>query len=179
MALGLLIGYLASAWYQNDQGAIVKHNTSVNKSINNQVDEVKFKPVLEAAPIADKVVNPLPEIVAPIDSQQDILSDRLRATDDWLANHPANTASIQIMGGRESLQLKSDLNALSEQVGVDNIYVYRTQVKGRPFLNVLYGSFANKLDAIEALEHLPAAIKKNQPQIRTIAGVLQETKQLP
>jgi septal ring-binding cell division protein DamX len=40
----------------------------------------------------------------------------------------------------------------------------------------LYGSFANRFEATQALKNLPAEIQKNRPQLRTIAGVLQETK---
>jgi MSHA biogenesis protein MshM len=59
---------------------------------------------------------------------------------------------------------------------LDNIYVFRTKVNNLPFLTVLYGSFPSRLEAIQALRKLPIEIQKNRPQLRTIAGVLQETK---
>lgn len=170
LAFGLLVGYLASNWYQMIP---IK-----SKKINNQ--EVGHKTEQQViATVVGEPAKPLPEIVVSIEEERDLLTSRLHATDDWLASQPASTASIQIMGGGESLQFKSDLDALSQQLGLDNIYVYRTEVKGRPFLNVLYGSFANKQDAKQALQGLPEIIKKHQPQVRTVAGVLQETKRLP
>jgi septal ring-binding cell division protein DamX len=73
-------------------------------------------------------------------------------------------------------QLKADLINLSQKIELDNIYVYRTKVNNLPFLTVLYGSFNNRLEATQALINLPPEIQKNRPQLRTIAGVLQETK---
>jgi septal ring-binding cell division protein DamX len=109
----------------------------------------------------------------------DLLSRRLKVTETWLATELPTTVSIQLMGVPGGQDLIKDLEGLSQKVEVDNIYVYRTQVNGRPFLSVLYGSFDNRTDAMQALRSLPATVRKNKPQLRTIAGVLQETKQLP
>ena len=80
------------------------------------------------------------------------------------------------MGASSDVQVKADLEKLGQQIELDNIYVYRTKVDGLPFLTVLYGSFANRFEATQALQKLPFEIQKNRPQLRTIAGVLQETK---
>jgi len=80
------------------------------------------------------------------------------------------------MGANSDEQLKRNLETLSRQMELDNIYVYRTKVNNQPFLTVLYGSFANRFEATQALEKLPAELQKNRPQLRTIAGVLQEIK---
>ncbi len=80
------------------------------------------------------------------------------------------------MGATSNTQLKTDLEILSQQIELDNIYVYHTKVNNLPFLTVLYGSFANRFEATQALQKLPAELQKNRPQLRTIAGVLQETK---
>ena len=106
--------------------------------------------------------------------QQDILATRLTATSAWLASQPPNTVTIQLMGASSDTQLKNDLVILSQQVELDNIFVYKTKVNNLPFLSVLYGSFANRVEAMQALKKLPAELQKNRPQLRTIAGVLQE-----
>jgi septal ring-binding cell division protein DamX len=84
------------------------------------------------------------------------------------------------MGASSDMQLKSDLEMLSQQVELDNIFVYKTRIakstSNLPFLTVLYGSFANRTEAIQALKKLPLELQKNRPQLRTVAGVLQETK---
>lgn len=108
---------------------------------------------------------------------EDILTKRLNATSTWLASQAPTTVSIQLMGASSDAQLKADLEVLSQQMELDNIYVFRTQVNHQPFLSVLYGGFANRFEATEALKKLPIEIQKNHPQLRTIAGVLQETKQ--
>jgi MSHA biogenesis protein MshM len=100
----------------------------------------------------------------------------LTATHAWLASQNPSTVTIQLMGASSEAQLKSDLEVLSQQVELDNIYVYRTKVNGLPFLTVLYGSFANRVEAMQALKKLPLEIQKNRPQLRTVAGVQQETK---
>jgi septal ring-binding cell division protein DamX len=107
---------------------------------------------------------------------EDILMRRLNATTAWLTSQPPTTVSIQLMGASSDEQVKADIEKLSQQIELDNIYVFRTKVNDLPFLTVLYGSFANRFEATQALKNLPAEIQKNRPQLRTIAGVLQETK---
>ena len=113
--------------------------------------------------------------IADASTSEDILTRRLNATSIWLASQAPSTVSIQLMGASSDEQLKNDLVKLSGQLEIDNIYVYRTQVNNLPFLSVLYGSFADRFAALQALEKLPASIQKNRPHLRTIAGVLQET----
>ena len=119
--------------------------------------------------------------VAPINTvvmnmQDDILTRRLSATTGWLAAQSPTTVSIQLLGAVNDAQVKTDIERLSQQIELDNIYVYRTKVNNLPFLTVLYGSFANRFEATKALQKLPAEIQKNRPHLRTIAGVLQEIK---
>lgn len=176
--LGLVLGYLASTGYQAYQASVAKPDrlSEADPDIE-KADEIET--IVEAN--TDAVVETVGETVGTesIENNQDILSRRINATETWLTREPASTVSIQLMGGREGSQLRSDLEVLSQKVEVDNIYVYRTQVDGLPFLNVLYGSFENRTNAMEALRNLPADLRKNKPQLRTIAGVLQETRQLP
>ena len=127
------------------------------------------EPPTAAAPI---VPAPAP-VVAPA---EDILNRRLSVTTAWLSSQPPSTVSIQLMGASSDAQMTTDLGLLSQQIELDNIYVFRTKVREQPYLTVLYGSFANRFEATQALQNLPVAIQKNRPQLRTVAGVLQETK---
>ena len=117
-----------------------------------------------------------PSNTAVMNVQDDILARRLSATTAWLTAQPPTTVSIQLLGAASDAQVKTDIERLSQQIELDNIYVYRTKVNNLPFLTVLYGSFANRFEATQALQKLPAEIQKYHPQLRTIAGVLQETK---
>ncbi len=105
-----------------------------------------------------------------------ILTQRLSATTTWFLSQPPTTVSIQLLGAASDAQIELEIERLSREIELDNIYVYRTKVNKLPFLTVLYGSFANRIEATHALQKLPAQIQKNRPHLRTIAGVLQETK---
>jgi septal ring-binding cell division protein DamX len=82
------------------------------------------------------------------------------------------------MGNGNDAQLRTGLETLATQIELDNIYVFRTRVNKRPFVTVLYGSYPNRVEAIRAMQNLPMALQANRPQLRTIGGILEETKQL-
>ena len=115
--------------------------------------------------------------VAPITVLSDILERRLQATKNWLNQQPASTVSIQLMGNSNDDQLRTGLETLATQVELDNIYVFRTKVGNRPYVTVLYGSYHNREEAIQAMQKLPRDLRANLPQLRTIGGILEETKQ--
>jgi septal ring-binding cell division protein DamX len=48
-------------------------------------------------------------------------------------------------------------------------------VNQQVFYTVVYGSYADRFSASEALKKLPESIQKNRPQLRTIGGILEET----
>ncbi|MES2546713.1 MAG: AAA family ATPase [Pseudomonadota bacterium] len=140
-----------------------------------------------AKPVAPVAATAKPALVVPVAEvkaiapQESILNRRLAVTESWLASQAPTTVSIQLMGGYSDAQILNDLNRLSQQVELDNLYVYRTSTvaKGmgaQPFLTVLYGSYSSRLEATQALKKLPVEIQKNQPQLRTIAGILKETQ---
>ena len=183
LLLGLALGYAASMWAQKPADLATRPQTAADsvavpsaavqpQNINASdakisTQQAALQPNNDAVPFAKP--------------QPDILAARLTATTTWLASQPPNTVTIQLMGASSDAQLKSDLITLSQQVELDNIYVFRTKVSqagvnNLPFLTVLYGSFANRVEATQALKKLPIALQKNRPQLRTIAGVLQETK---
>ena len=110
-------------------------------------------------------------------SSNDILERRLAVTQQWLSQQPAATVSIQLMGGFNDVQLRKQLDVLAGQLELDNLYVYRTQVNGAPFVTVLYGGYPDRLAAQEAMRQLPASLRAYRPQLRTVGGILQETKQ--
>ncbi len=112
---------------------------------------------------------------------QDALNKRLQATSAWLLAQPPATVTIQLMGVDDEVKLESELNLLAQKIERDNIHVYRTKIADntlveRPYFTVLYGNFTDRQQAIQEMQKLPASVRKNQPQLRTIAGILQETK---
>jgi MSHA biogenesis protein MshM len=175
LILGLALGYAASMWEQKPANKITQvpqNQPAVKADIKTDALQANIQAPSSPANIPSVENAPL---------NQDILSSRLTATSNWLTSQNPNTVTIQLMGASSDAQLRNDLQILSQQVELDNIYVYRTKitqagVNNLPFLTVLYGSFASRVEAMLALKKLPLEIQKNKPQLRTIAGVLQETK---
>lgn len=174
LLIGLVCGYWASVALQKPA---VKVSQPVTKNpvtiVTPEAITAKVKPVLPSQPVEAPMLGQAAE--------PSILNRRLAATEIWLTNQPPTTVSIQLLGGYSDEQILNDLTRLSQQVELDNLYVYRTStvVKGigaQPFLTVLYGSFTNRFEALQALKNLPAEIQKNQPQLRTVAGVIKETQ---
>ena len=187
LALGLALGYTTSLLWQNKLNMPQTQPKVVIKPSASAVTPTTPAPTVSAPPITTvattTVTSASPTAVAnstlanpAVVTQDDILTRRLNATTAWLAAQPPATVSIQLLGAASDVQVKTDIERLSQQIELDNIYVYRTKVNNLPFLTVLYGSFANRFEATQALQKLPAEIQKNRPQLRTIAGVLQETK---
>ncbi len=109
-----------------------------------------------------------------------LVSQRLGAMNKLLQNAKPETVLLQIKsvpnaassGGQvEDAQLVAELESLSRQVEVDNIYLYRMRKADGLYTVVLYGAYAQRSDALEALKNLPADIKNNRPYLRTLAGI--------
>jgi MSHA biogenesis protein MshM len=149
---------------------------------------------LESAPVPATGVSPLPTVAPPASAPapatvqsttipvapaeaDDILTRRLVATKNWLNQKPASTVTIQLMGGNSDEHMKNQLETLSQQVLLDEVYVFRTQVRGKPFMSVMYGSYASREEALQATQKLPRWLRTNRPQLRTVGGIIEETKQ--
>ena len=82
------------------------------------------------------------------------------------------------MGGADESQMEAQLEPLARQLDLDKIYLFRTTERGRPFMIVTYGSFANWNTGAEARRDLPRTLQANQPKLRSAEGIIKETKQL-
>ncbi len=107
----------------------------------------------------------------------DVVESRLAATRDWLTAAPQTTHTIQIMGATNEEQLKAHLKSLSKVLEPSKIYVFRTLVHGKPSMTVVYGEYADRQAALQALEKLPASVGVNRPVLRTVSGIRSEMKQ--
>lgn len=108
----------------------------------------------------------------------DPLEARLAATREWLAGAPAQTYTIQLLGAEDAGQLRDHLKAIAKLIEVNKLFVYRTTAGQKPYLAVLYGSFADRRAAQEALDRLPAWLKTNRPFLRTVQGIRGELRRL-
>jgi len=145
----------------------------------------KAEPVSTPSPSAAVASAPHPVASPPknaptpqLSDSTDILSQRIQATEVWLAAASPKTLSIQLMGTNEPEFLKSNLNELSKLIEMNEVFVYRTRANDKPFLTVLYGRFNSYRAAQEALDKLPEALKVNRPFLRTVAGIREEIARL-
>jgi septal ring-binding cell division protein DamX len=104
----------------------------------------------------------------------DLLGARTVATAEWLKQQPDSVYTIQLMGSADEHLLKQHLNVLSKSIEMQKIFVYRVDAHGRPWMNVLYGSFENQPEAEQALKALPRALRAYRPVLRTVQGVRAE-----
>lgn len=123
-----------------------------------------------------------PEATTPVKVESappaNIIEARLLATQTWLAQQSPSTVSIQLMVGDNPEQMRRQLENLTSLVEIDNLFVYRTNVGGKPYISVLYGSFADRTSASKALSELPKPLRTYKPQLRTVGGITEEIKQL-
>jgi len=113
--------------------------------------------------------------------QLSLVDKRLAVTKSLLLSGPSNTITLQIKSvltdgkisgeqGKDA-QLKAELDRISQQLEIDNIYLYRKKQNSEMYTVILYGAFAQRSDALAALKDLPAQIKNNKPYLRTFAGI--------
>jgi len=125
-------------------------------------------PVVPATPLAAPVATA---------SAKDIASARLTATEQWLANAKPGTIGIHIelLGALDSKRLENYLADLGKLVDIEQVFVYRTKVSGKPAYSVIYGSYPDRASANAALEKLPAKLRAQRPYLRTVQGMRAET----
>lgn len=130
-------------------------------------------------------IAPPPETKAPAEPAKtkseatpaDMLASRLSATREWLGGAAQTTLTIQIMGSTNEEHMRSQLKALAKQLDPAKLYVFRTVAQGKPSMTVVYGAYADRAAATQALEKLPPAVAANKPVLRTVNGIRTEQKQ--
>ena len=130
-----------------------------------------------------------PKLAAPasVAEIKTLVDKRLEVTRDHLLSATPNTITLQIkslptdakLSGEQKKddQLKAELDRISQQLEIDNIYLYRKKQNGETYTVILYGEFAERSEALAALKNLPASIKNNKPYLRTFAGINKDIDQ--
>jgi type II secretory pathway predicted ATPase ExeA len=176
LIVGLALGFGIHAMTQKQQPEAQKAATAV-------------APIATTIPPVPAAAEPTPQtsVVTAIPEQStpqpeavtsDILEQRFQATKEWLNTQNPRTVTIQIMGTDTPEQMRQQLQNLKSQVGLENVYIYQTAVKGKPFTSVVYGSYPDRADALKAMTELPRNLLSNRPTLRTVGGIVEETKQL-
>ena len=104
----------------------------------------------------------------------DFLEQRLRTTEQWLAEQNGSVYSIQLLGTNDPELLRDYFRTIAKYLEIEKVYVYRTMANRRPSLTVLYGNFTDRVEVNRVLESLPEELKTNRPYYRTIQGVRSE-----
>ena len=123
-------------------------------------------------------VEPAQVVAKPAPDSSDMVAQRLAATERWLDAQSPATSSIQLMGSNDQRQLRHHLGKIGHAIEMDQVFVYRTKVQGKPAWTVLYGSFPSRAEAAAALERLPESLKSYKPYLRTVQGIRAEIGQL-
>lgn len=149
---------------------------------------------LEAQPANKSTVNTvqrqsdkaMPAAAVTTDAKQAFVNQRLEVTRKLLLTAKPETVSLQIQsvpagqlpGGQSQDELlKTELEKLSQQLEMDNIYLYRMHQNGAVYTVILYGVYEQRADAMKAMRDLPEQIKNNRPYLRTLAGVKKDIEQ--
>jgi len=140
-------------------------------------------PVLPAA----ASVASTPTAPASVPEIKTLVDKRLEVTRNHLLSAPPSTITLQIkslptdakLSGEQKKddQLKAELDRMSQQLEIDNIYLYRKIQSGETYTVILYGEFAERGEALTALKNLPTSIKNNKPYLRTFAGINKDIDQ--
>ena len=116
------------------------------------------------------------------DTKQLLIDKRLEVSKNWLLKEPPTTVTLQIKSlPSKNMQkdeaLITEVERLSQQLEIDNIYLYRKQQNGEPYTVILYGSYGGRSEALAALKNLPSQIKNDRPYLRTLAGINKDIEQ--
>ncbi len=113
-------------------------------------------------------------------NDDNLLQQRLNITQDWLAEVTSKHFTIQVLWAKpdEQAALEQFLRDAKSSHELDQLYVYRAGDNTRGPLNVVFGEFASYAQAKAALESLPQSLKRYQPFLRNVRGVLAEAKHL-
>ena len=144
-----------------------------------------------AKPAAVKA-SPVTSVASPTASSnvadiKSLVDKRLEITKSRLFSAQPNSITLQIksiptdakLNGelKKDDQLKAELEKMSQQVEIDNVYIYRKKQNGQIYTVILYGDYVDRKEALEALNNLPTPIKNNHPYIRTFAGINRDIEQ--
>lgn len=115
-----------------------------------------------------------PKPRAPDDGMQGLspaLRARVAATEEWLARSDPMTYTLQLLGPDYPSQLNQHISLISKIVEINDVFVYRSSVKGEFALALTWGSFGSRRAASEAMAGLPAALQRYTPMVRTVRGI--------
>lgn len=107
-------------------------------------------------------------------SMMSVIEQRRAEAGDWLAAQSDPDISLELIRGQNLGTVQQALQAWLPELVLDELHVLETPQAAEVL--VLYGSFADRQQALDELKRLPAAVQQNV-HLRTIAGIKQELAQ--
>lgn len=200
MLIALLAAFIGYGWWQYQNQSKTTAKASANQAENivaktnepiSSVNDAKTVAVASSIAKINAIQAPTKAIAIPveitIDAKLSLIDKRLEVTQNLLASAQPDTITLQIkslptdakLSGEQKKdeQLKAELERLSQQLEMDNIYLYRKMQNGVMYTVILYGNFTQRSDALAALKNLPDSIKNSRPYLRTFAGISRDIEQ--
>ena len=88
--------------------------------------------------------------------------------EDWLLKQNPHSYAVQLLGASHEQGILSFIKA--HKLGGRAAY-FRTRYRGQAWYVLLYGVYPSRPAAQAALRHLPAALRKTSPWVRSLASV--------
>ncbi len=107
------------------------------------------------------------------DEAHPLLAGRLAQTRDWLLHAADRHYSIQLFMARkvDADAVETFLREQKETLDFEKIYIYETQIDGRPMYSVLYDEYGDRQAARATLESLPADLQASKPYLRRVSAL--------
>jgi type II secretory pathway predicted ATPase ExeA/septal ring-binding cell division protein DamX len=147
-------------------------NTHITPTFTVPANSVSVSSEVSMQPSVEKPINKLAEV-----SHQSLADKRFDITKNLLASGQSSTITLQIKSLPTGPQFDAELERLSQQLEIDNVYLYHKKQNGEMYTVIVYGAFAQRSEALAALQNLPISIKNNKPYIRTFAGINRDIEQ--
>ncbi len=191
LLIACLATFLAYMWWQKAHQSNPAIKTIANKAVSIGAKTLPVNIEVKAPPVNTIVTQANTQTVAavttqdtvekvidqPVDTLQLQVEKRLEVTKHLLSSGQPEIITLQILSSANDEQLKLELAKLSQQLEIDNIYLYRKKQKGVNLTMFLYGAFSSRTEALAALKALPSQIKNNRPNLRTLGGINKEIEQ--
>lgn len=119
---------------------------------------------------------PTPSAVPASSNKKNWVEERLKKTPGFLGRHANESYLIQLMlvESENAESLEKFLARAANLGEIEKIHVYKTTIKSKPKLAVVYGIYPSRTQANAALNDLPREFKTDDPILRTVKGIKDE-----
>jgi len=138
-------------------------------------------PAVSPPPAAPAATPSAPVAAPPARAVPTSLNSRMEAGRELLATTPANRFSVQLMvtDANSPECLESWLADAGRAVEPGKLYLVPAGGTDAPRVGVLFGSYADRGQASEALAALPASLRQFRPYVRSLDAVREDARRTP